>query len=231
MSSSNFLKLPVEIRLTIYEHVLVADIAIEIVFDAIVNHTKSIDPGRFLRRIAIWRTYDKRPRLFTNILTVCKTIFKEASPVLYSRNVFLFGDLGPLGLRFGDFIQMTGSQGKCLRHIATSNGALAYGGRIIDKSLVDFELFSAAGVGVKIVEIYFHMHWKIPPFSTAETLRLFEDIDDRIRSLHTVEKIIIGPNLVWRLWCRSHPEQPTFEATLEPELREKVLELAWTIAD
>jgi hypothetical protein len=127
---------------------------------------------------------------------------------------------------------MTDSQGKSLRHIAFSNISLAYGSRIIDKSDLDFELFSAAGVGVKIVEIYFHMGWKIPDVSTAETLRLFEDIDGRIRSLQTVEKIIVGPDPLWRLRCRSPqslPRPPTFEATLEPELRRKVLDLGWIL--
>ena len=95
-NKASFLKLPVEIRLIIYDLLGVG----------------MIDPGSYIRIClpgSIWWEDLYKPYMEVGILQTCRQIYHETNPILYTKNEFHFDDpekalrfikqIGPVNLR------------------------------------------------------------------------------------------------------------------------------------
>jgi len=79
-SATRFLKLPVEIRLRIYDYALVSR----------SDRAKNLSPVKWnKKKIIFYEAEDPTKRMvYPALLRSCKTIYNEASPILYSKNTF-----------------------------------------------------------------------------------------------------------------------------------------------
>ena len=103
-NKASFLKLPVEIRLLIYDLLLIAG-----VLDLGYNYRWTIGPGGIWWEGLLRPYMGVGPYAEVGILRTCRQIYHEASPILYSKNNFEFGDpekalrfieqIGPVNLK------------------------------------------------------------------------------------------------------------------------------------
>lgn len=79
-SAITFLKLPVELRLRIYDYALVSR----------SDRAKNLSPVKWdKKKVIFYDTKDQTKRtVYPALLRSCKIIYNEASPVLYSKNTF-----------------------------------------------------------------------------------------------------------------------------------------------
>ena len=148
--------------------------------------------------------------------------------MLYGRNIFRFWDCGRITNISRKFIQLIGSRGTNLRNITIDCGAESDNGRAVANYLSNLGLLAAK---LKTIELHFGMKWRDSYASYDDILDQFRETNSLIRSLITVEKMEIGPSVPWQRMCRLHPDEPTFEKSLEPDLKRGLFELGWTVAD
>ena len=87
VSASPFFRLPLELRTSIYELLLVQDWGLDISYSRFQRLRKPINSLTFRDRL-----WDRRykPRLSIDILRVCRLIYEETLPIIYAKNVFCF---------------------------------------------------------------------------------------------------------------------------------------------
>jgi hypothetical protein len=97
-NKASFLTLPVEIRLLIYDLLLIAR-----------SWDQPLEPGRRWTSLDGRQKYSLITSIGTGILQTCRQIYHEANPIFYSKNSFLFYDpvkalrfieqIGPVNLK------------------------------------------------------------------------------------------------------------------------------------
>jgi hypothetical protein len=99
----SFFKLPLELRLSIYEHLLAVahSFTITIPTNRVTSYSVDSPPPFFvIENDTIWLNNIGRPDqgphahpdLYPSILATCAKIYAEARHILYSKNVFIFDD-------------------------------------------------------------------------------------------------------------------------------------------
>jgi hypothetical protein len=241
MVSSHLLKLSAEIRQLIYENLLVSDIPLRItIYHPPAPYKSSgtdvelpnIQP---LRRLSTRLTFEvrkhERPRFHPAVLQVCRQLYAEACPLLYSRNVFRFWNIGRTINILGEFIQLVGPQIAKVRHLIIDCGAQTHPVLAIRKYLPSLRLLLAATSEFKTIELHFDIEYQNFYDDAAKIVAHFDYFDAEIPSFCPVKEIIVTPSSDWRDLCRRKPGWPTFKVTLEPETKKGILALGWVIAE
>jgi hypothetical protein len=199
MASLPLMKLPVDFRLMIYEHLIVADELIRIVY-AQRLHRENLDVSDLSTSMTIWRSPIWTPKVYQNILRVGKEINTEASPLLYSQNIFSFWNYELLDHELERFIKQIGSQAIGLRRLAIycSPTTIVNHRRFSSKFGTLSTLLATLDVPVKTIDLHLQLGWSEMEGDSDDILRECRKINDRARSLSTVEKIVFGSLRGWR---------------------------------
>jgi hypothetical protein len=217
--------LPPEIRVLIYENLLVS------------NAPLYIRPRRINFEVvpAIVRgDADRESLVYPPILRTSKMICAEALPLLYSENIFQFDCTWPITSMYGKFLSQIGSHTLDIRQIFFAYDQLLFQDPLTNHTIRDFEKFSSLVSGVKVVEFRFFAKSFIS-VDYVLVLRFLRPINALIRKAGTVEKIIIRR---WPLYCPKVSQKNykpwdllSFKEQLGHELEASILGMGWIIAD
>lgn len=207
--------MPPEIRVLIYEHLLVSTTPLNI-WRKRINY-ESVPA-------IVRRGGDRTPLVYPHILRTSKTIYAEAISLLYSGNTFQFNSSLPITSIFERFLSQIGSQALVLRRISFIYYHLKFQDPLRHRPFHDFETFSTLVSGVKVVEFQF-LPEALAAVDYVAVLSFLGSINDLIRKARTVEKIIIRP------FSLSRFERLSFKGQLGHELEAGILEMGWMIPD
>jgi hypothetical protein len=166
----NFFNFPAEIRLQIYEELLVLP-------EPILFITNRGDPPLLLRN---------RYGLCPALLQANKTVHREASPLLYSGNCFGFTDLLP-SRRFASFLSQTGQNASFLRHIYIDFPLYNYQRPTFQEdSMKMLELIRDNCTGIAILETLLNK-WPLECYKDVA----LELLDTRFKAIPSLKEVIV----------------------------------------
>jgi hypothetical protein len=183
--SMNFFDFPAEIRLQIYEELFV--LSEPIVFRMSGNPSW---PPLYLH---------KRYGLCPALLRASKSVYHEASPLLYSRNRFEFTDLAPTrrlstkSSALTSFFSQTGDKNTSfIRHLCidfpTFSDYRPGTAALNDDSIKTLELIREKCTNIAILETSLRDIW---PFESYKTSGLLELLDARFKAILSLKEVIV----------------------------------------
>ncbi|KAK0710390.1 hypothetical protein B0T21DRAFT_415949 [Apiosordaria backusii] len=212
-----FLALPPEIRVMIYSLLLCLDGPIRI--DGVKAKPNYVPRIRYVER----KSTMQRSRIYTAILHVNKTVYIEAVPVLYSRNLFQICNihlaylessnpiLGPSTNRFSwsyvpflaPFLGQIGANARLLRHIGLKSPEHLIDNYLFPELAKAFQLLRDSCPGLKTIKIIAHLPPPPAPpinYVIKQDAKLFKAMDDcALGAMPSVESItVIYSLLFWR---------------------------------
>ncbi len=208
-----FLDVATEIRLQIYSELLVSSDPVEFIADF-----SSPSPPLFRSR---------KLGLCPAILGVCRKVYNEARPLLYSNNRFRFpGKVGstpsvPDQAHIAPFLNQIGSQVRLLHHICIPfpnfEDTKTERAELESVHIENLELIRRTCTNIKTFKllvpydyIYAHDNWTI----TSEALEL---LDTRLKTMPSLEKVVV--NL----------ERQAASGEASDELTTKMSKIGWTV--
>jgi hypothetical protein len=218
-----FLDVATEIRLKIYSELLILSTPIK--FEAGFG-----PPPTPLSR-------SRRDELYPAILRVCRTMYDEAIPLLYSSNRFQFPEvygstqLVPAHAHVAPFLIQIGLQAKLIHHICIPFPAFDYPvpkrARLDEVHIENLELIKKTCTNIKTLELLVpveYSNYALQNWATAsEALDL---LNTRLKAIHSLKEIVIN--------FEEYPEHDPSDGLSDDSsddltTKKKMRDIGWTI--
>ncbi|KAF1824742.1 uncharacterized protein K489DRAFT_409087 [Dissoconium aciculare CBS 342.82] len=229
------MELSTELRILIYEFLLVSDEPLRIGLNRTPwppELTSGICcPGGKLRPMPAYPIgclFGDKPDVCGIILRVCKTIYLEASPLLYTQNIFHFSSSTTSCELLGPFLERISSQARLLRHIIVeiSGHSDRQSWSYVETSFWTFARLVEVSPAVETVCLRIDPIWLLGLHFSTRGIKVFRRINDILRRSGNIKTIALESNS-----SEIGGAQASYNLVdlMQPDFRAEIFDLGWKI--